>query len=65
MVGMARSGRTTEEPSREFEPTAESIANWVKQAEHDAGKRMDGATSVKRDELIRLFLIVRLLIDGS
>ena len=46
--------RTPEELSREFEPTAQSIANWVRQAERDAGKRPDCATSVKREGLIRL-----------
>ena len=40
--------------AREFEPTAQSIANWVRQAERDAGKRSDGPTSAEREELIRL-----------
>jgi hypothetical protein len=35
----ARSGRTPEELAREFEPTAQSISTWVKQAERDVGKR--------------------------
>jgi len=54
MVDLVRSGRTPEELSREFEPTAQSITNWVRQAERDAGKRSDGPTSVEREELIRL-----------
>lgn len=54
MVELVRSGRTPEELAREFEPTAQSIANWVKQADRDAGKRSDGPTSVEREELIRL-----------
>lgn len=54
MVDLVRSGRTPEELAREFEPTAQSIANWVRQADRDAGKRTDGPTSVERDELIRL-----------
>ncbi len=54
MVELVRSVRTPEELSREFEPTAQSIANWVRQAERDAGKRSDGATTAERDELIRL-----------
>ena len=33
---------TPEELAREFEPTAQSISTWVKQAERDAGKRIDG-----------------------
>ena len=54
MVELVRSGRTPEELSREFEPTAQSIANWVHQAERDAGRRSDGATTAEREELIRL-----------
>jgi hypothetical protein len=42
MADLVRSGRTPEELAREFEPTAQSIATWVKQAERDAGKRIDG-----------------------
>ena len=45
MVDLVRSGRTPEELAREFEPTAQSISTWVKQAERDAGKRVDGPTS--------------------
>jgi transposase-like protein len=37
MVELARSGRTPEELSREFEPTAQAIWNWVRQAEREAG----------------------------
>ena len=40
--------------AREFEPTAQSISTWVKQAERDAGKRADGPTSAEREELSRL-----------
>lgn len=54
LVELIRSGRTPEELSREFEPTAQYIANWVRQAERDAGKRSDGATTAEREELIRL-----------
>lgn len=54
IVELVRSGRTPEELSREFEPTAQSIPNWVRQAERDAGKRTDGPTSAEREELIRL-----------
>lgn len=54
MVELVRSGRTAEDLSREFEPTAQSIANWVRQAKRDAGKSSDGPTSAEREELIRL-----------
>ena len=54
MVDLVRSGRTPEELAREFEPTAQSISTWVKQAERDAGKRIDGPPGAERDELGRL-----------
>jgi len=54
MVELVRAGRTPEELSREFEPTAQSIHNWVAQADRDEGRRSDGLTTVERDELRRL-----------
>jgi transposase len=54
MVDLARSGRTPEALSREFEPTAQAIWNWVRQADRDEGRRQDGATSAEREELTRL-----------
>ncbi len=54
IVELVRSGRTPKEFWREFEPTAQSIMNWSRQAERDAGKRGDGPTSAERVELIRL-----------
>ena len=54
MVELVRSGRTPMELAREFEPTAESIRNWVAQAERDAGERTDGLRSEDREELRRL-----------
>ena len=54
MVELVRSGRTPEELARAFEPTAQSISTWVKQAERDAGKRAEGPTSAEREELTRL-----------
>ena len=41
-VELVRAGRTPEELSRELGPTAQSISNWVKQADLDEGKRQDG-----------------------
>ena len=55
MVELVRSGRTPEELSREFEPTAQSIWNWVRQAERDAGTRKDGGmATAEREELTKL-----------
>ena len=54
MVELVRAGRTPEELSREFEPSAQAIRNWVRQADRDAGLRKDGVTSQEREELTRL-----------
>jgi transposase len=54
LIELVRSGRTAEELSREYEPTAQTIHNWVKQADVDAGIRSDGLTTEEREELRRL-----------
>jgi len=54
MVELVRSGRSPEELAREFEPTAQSIKNWVGQAKRDAGRGDVGLTTVEREELNRL-----------
>ena len=54
MVELVRAGRTPDELSREFEPSAEAIRQWVKQADRDDGRRADGLTSAERDELHHL-----------
>jgi transposase len=54
MVELVRSGRTPYELSRQFEPTAVTISNWVKQADLDEGRLSDGLTTDERKELARL-----------
>ncbi len=54
MIELVRAGRTPEELSREFEPTSQTIHNWVKQAERDEGRRSDGLTTEERSEVRRL-----------
>ncbi len=54
MVELVRSGRTPEELSREFEPSAQAIWNWVRQAEREGGVRQDGLTTDDKEELRRL-----------
>jgi transposase len=62
MVELVRAGRTPEELSREFEPTAQSIHTWVSQYERDIGERNDGGlTTTESDELRRLRREVRQL----
>ena len=54
LVALVRAGRTPEDLAREFEPTAQSISNWVAQADRDAGRRTDGLTTAERTELRQL-----------
>ena len=61
IVELVRAGRTPEELSREFEPTAQTIHNGVKQVDIDTGVRSDGLTTEERTELRRLRREVRQL----
>ena len=54
LIDQVRAGRTPEELAEKFEPTAQSIRNWVAQADRDAGQRADGLTTEEREELRRL-----------
>ena len=54
MVKLVRSGRNPEELAREYEPSSQTIRNWVAQADRDEGRRDDGLTSAEREELRRL-----------
>ena len=54
MMALVRAGRTPESLSREFEPSAQTIHNWVRQTDRDEGRRPDGLTSAESEELRRL-----------
>lgn len=54
LVELVRAGRSPEDLAKEFEPSAQSIRTWVKQAEIDGGRRTDGATTAEQEELRRL-----------
>ncbi len=54
ILEMARAGRTPDALSKEFEPTAQTIRNWLKQANIDNGERYDGPTTDEKAELARL-----------
>ena len=54
MVDWVRAGRTPESLGEEFEPSAQAIRNWLRQADRDEGRRTDGLTTVERDELRQL-----------
>lgn len=57
IIELARAGRTPSQLSREFGPTAQSIANWIAQDGRDRGKPLpgkEGLTTAEREELVRL-----------
>jgi transposase len=54
IIDLVRAGRSPETLAREFEPSAQCIRNWVRQADRDAGRRADGLTTAERTELQRL-----------
>ena len=51
MIELARSGRTPEELSREFDKGAQAIRNRVAEADRAEGRRSDGWTREERREL--------------
>ena len=64
MIRLVRAGRTPGELSREFEPSDQTIRNWVNQADVDEGRR-EGLTTAERDELRRLRRENRILGEGE
>ena len=54
MVELVRSGRSPGSLAKEFEPSAQTIQTWVKQADLDSGRRHDGLTTSERAEIRRL-----------
>ncbi len=49
-----RSGRSIRSLGKEFEPSEQTIRNWIKQSDLDTGRRTDGLTTEEREELRRL-----------
>jgi transposase len=54
LVELVQAGRTADVLAREFEPTAQSIRNWVAQSERNGGRGNGGLTTAEREELCRL-----------
>ena len=54
IVELVRAGRSPGALAREFEPSEQTIRNWVKQADLDEGRRSDGVTTGARKEMRRL-----------
>jgi transposase len=61
LIELVRAGQTPEALAKKFEPSAQTIRNWARQADLDDGKRTDGLTSEEREELVRLRREVRTL----
>jgi len=62
MIELVRAGRSPAQLSREFGCTAQSISNWVSQANADAEPAGSlGLTTAEREELTRLRRQVRQL----
>ena len=57
MVDLARAGRDPDDLARELERTAQSIRNWIANADKKEGRReeaLPGLSVAERDELSRL-----------
>lgn len=54
IIDLVRAGRSPRELAKEFEPSAQTIHTWVKQAARDEGGRTDGPTTQELEELRRL-----------
>ena len=57
IVALARADRDPEDLAREFEPTAQSIRDWVARADRQEGRREEappGLSAAEREELARL-----------
>jgi transposase len=54
VVELARSGRRFDDLATEFQLARQTVRNWAKQANLDAGLRTDGLTTEERAELSRL-----------
>lgn len=45
MIQLVRTGQSPQQLAKEFEPSAQAIRNWVKQADLDQGLRDAGLTT--------------------
>jgi transposase len=54
IVDLVPCGRSVKELAAQFEPSEQTIRNWLAQADADSGKRKDLLTSAEREELVRL-----------
>lgn len=59
VLDRVRAGRSLSEASREFKIARQTIMNWLKQDDLDAGRRTDGLTTEERAEVVKLRRRVR------
>lgn len=59
ILDLVRSGRSLNSVAAEFQVARQSIVNWLKQDDLDAGRRTDGLTTEERKELTQLRKRVR------
>jgi transposase len=61
IVELARAGRGADDLAAEFKLAQQTVRNWIKQADLNAGRRSDGVTSSDQEEVARLRKRVRQL----
>lgn len=61
LVELHHSGRTIKQLAAEFEPSEQTIRNWIVQAHLDNGLRTDGLATDEKEELRRLRKEIRRL----
>lgn len=54
IIALVRAGRSPKELAKEFEPSEQTIRNWVFQDSADRGERPEALTTEERTELQRL-----------
>ncbi len=54
LIELARACRSPDELAKEFEPSAQTIRNWIAQDERNTGRRNHGLSTGERDELAKL-----------
>ncbi len=54
LIELVEAGRSVKELAEEFEPSEQTIRNWLAQADANEGKRKDVLTSAEREELVKL-----------
>ena len=54
LIDLVRAGRRVEELATEFGVATQTLRNWLKREDLDAGCRSDGPTSAEQAEIVRL-----------